>query len=1105
MAPLLASLPAGAALFGRSSQSQPVASSSSAGPSSSSWDTSLSSSPRNGLGHVAGSSSSVAAPSTSASSSQYSLAPPASAYSTNTTRSSPYSRVFPPPLEPRSYTILKEVGDGSFGTVWLADWHSQLELPPGTLPPGPSSRPEFKGKNLVAVKRMKKSFEGGWEECLKLKELKSLQTIPMHPNIIPLYDAFLMPTTKELYFVFECMEGNLYQLTKSRKGRYLAAGLVASIFQQILAGLDHIHQSGFFHRDMKPENLLITTTGLADYPASSLYALPSAPPEKDVVVIVKLADFGLARETSSRPPYTEYVSTRWYRAPEVLLRSREYSNPVDMWALGTILVEILTLKPLFPGDSEVDQVFKICEILGDPTTEYGYDDRGRLRGGGVWPRGIKLAKDVGFAFPKIPPRPFVSLFDTNLVSMQMIDCIADLLRFEPKARLTTQQCLDHAYFREVAYRYAPYRPPTSTAHVPVGANGIPARTNGSSLSSAHSDPSARSLPPSHSHSASKPPFYVAEGSQRLPSVNAQGYYSNGHPAQRHPSDASHVSVSGMSGYTVQVNPPAEDTQMAFPESVEVTTPSSSSVWSVPRAEPSWSQVPAEYTGAARPIHAFGGQHQRRPSFSGSIAPSIGGASTFYDGSIYEGYTTGRPESIMSVPVNYDSMDHSPPIGAMPPSAQAQSGAPMDRTQAAPAAPVQASSASIKSGRWGFGKAFGSSASTVQSSSAVDQQSIKRAPSIAPSMVPSTYAASEHSTASVPLDPKAAKQAKKEAEKLKREMQQQAARERARAVMRKKQQLMEAADPLHNMSAAGMGLRQMPVVDKGKARAADPRMLAAGANAKMPQIVEDTSRLQVSGLQHKARRRDVDDDVHSVSSAETGLSASRRNRPMSVSGFSISSVATSASDPERRSQHQYDPSAVRAPSHSSILSSASRAHPHAGFRHAPPPSTGHSSLDSQLLINMQGLATSGDSGWRSPTSDRTESRGHRGTSPHHEQRYSPYPFPNGNGSVATAAGGGGGRSPNPHHLPPISTFDPAQFPRSNAIKSSAASIASFHSTPDNILSSYGGGGGGGGAPRQFMDVDGGQQHPSMTLGGRSALDAALPDGVSPSFPFKTSEA
>lgn len=214
------------------------------------------------------------------------------------------------------------------------------------------------------------------------------------------------------------MEGNLYQLTKSRKGRPLAAGLVASIFHQVTGGLYHIHRSGYFHRDMKPENLLVTTTGLQDYmpvldPDTLLYDQllrdrGKTPPEraaprieKDVTVIVKLADFGLARLLSSTPPYTEYVSTRWYRAPEVLLRSKEYSAPVDMWALGTIMAEMVNLKALFPGQSEVDQVFRICEVLGDPCRDYGADERGKLRGGGDWDRGIKMAKAVGFAFPKV--------------------------------------------------------------------------------------------------------------------------------------------------------------------------------------------------------------------------------------------------------------------------------------------------------------------------------------------------------------------------------------------------------------------------------------------------------------------------------------------------------------------------------------------------------------------------------------------------------------------------------------------------------------------------------------------------------------------------------
>ena len=231
--------------------------------------------------------------------------------------------------------------------------------------------------------------------------LQSLRAIPFHPNVIPLYDFFLLPDTKELYFVFESMEGNLYHLIKARKGRPLAGGLVSSIFHQIVLGLDHIHSNGYFHRDMKPENVLVTTTGLFDYTSVSPIAPPHPPKEKDVVAIIKLADFGLARETRSLPPYTEYVSTRWYRAPEVLLLSRDYSNPVDMWAFGTIMAELVNLRPLFPGSDQVDQVARICEILGDPSDGYGVDLSGSQIGGGPWLKGNKLAKSIGFQFPQV--------------------------------------------------------------------------------------------------------------------------------------------------------------------------------------------------------------------------------------------------------------------------------------------------------------------------------------------------------------------------------------------------------------------------------------------------------------------------------------------------------------------------------------------------------------------------------------------------------------------------------------------------------------------------------------------------------------------------------
>jgi serine/threonine protein kinase len=92
-----------------------------------------------------------------------------------------------------------------------------------------------------------------------------------------------------------------------------------------------MHKHGFFHRDLKPENLLINTNN-----------------------IIKLIDFGLAREIRSRPPYTDYVSTRWYRAPEILLRSTNYNSPVDIFALGCIMAELYLMKPLFNGTSEID-------------------------------------------------------------------------------------------------------------------------------------------------------------------------------------------------------------------------------------------------------------------------------------------------------------------------------------------------------------------------------------------------------------------------------------------------------------------------------------------------------------------------------------------------------------------------------------------------------------------------------------------------------------------------------------------------------------------------------------------------------------------------------
>ncbi|KAK6129915.1 hypothetical protein DH2020_036309 [Rehmannia glutinosa] len=104
--------------------------------------------------------------------------------------------------------------------------------------------------------------------------------------------------------------------------------------------------------------------------------------------IIKVADFGLAREINSQPPFTEYVSTRWYRAPEVLLQSPVYGPPVDMWAMGAIMAELFTLRPLFPGSSEADEIYKICCVIGSPTKS-------------MWPQGLDLASAINYKFPQV--------------------------------------------------------------------------------------------------------------------------------------------------------------------------------------------------------------------------------------------------------------------------------------------------------------------------------------------------------------------------------------------------------------------------------------------------------------------------------------------------------------------------------------------------------------------------------------------------------------------------------------------------------------------------------------------------------------------------------
>ncbi|XP_063109904.1 serine/threonine-protein kinase ICK isoform X2 [Cavia porcellus] len=282
------------------------------------------------------------------------------------------------------YTTIKQLGDGTYGSVLLGR--------------------SIESGELIAIKKMKRKFYS-WEECMNLREVKSLKKLN-HANVVKLKEV--IRENDHLYFIFEYMKENLYQLIKERN-KLFPESAIRNIMYQILQGLAFIHKHGFFHRDLKPENLLCMG------------------PE-----LVKIADFGLAREIRSRPPYTDYVSTRWYRAPEVLLRSTNYSSPIDVWAVGCIMAEVYTLRPLFPGASEIDTIFKICQVLGTPKKT-------------DWPEGYQLSSAMNFRWPQCIPNNLKTLIPN--ASSEAIQLLRDMLQWDPKKRPTASQALRYPYFQ----------------------------------------------------------------------------------------------------------------------------------------------------------------------------------------------------------------------------------------------------------------------------------------------------------------------------------------------------------------------------------------------------------------------------------------------------------------------------------------------------------------------------------------------------------------------------------------------------------------------------------------------------------------------------------
>lgn len=188
----------------------------------------------------------------------------------------------------------------------------------------------------------------------------------------------------------------------------LGDDMVKKFMWQLCSGIRYCHSHRVLHRDLKPQNLLIDRDGN-----------------------LKLGDFGLARAFGvPLRTYTHEVVTLWYRAPEILLGGRQYSTGVDMWSVGTIFAEMCTRKPLFPGDSEIDQIFKTFRLLGTPTEE-------------VWP-GVTSYPDFKSTFPKWN-RDYSQTLCANLDD-EGLALLERCLEYDPAGRISAKQACNHPYF-----------------------------------------------------------------------------------------------------------------------------------------------------------------------------------------------------------------------------------------------------------------------------------------------------------------------------------------------------------------------------------------------------------------------------------------------------------------------------------------------------------------------------------------------------------------------------------------------------------------------------------------------------------------------------------
>uniref|UniRef100_A0A673NH72 Protein kinase domain-containing protein n=1 Tax=Sinocyclocheilus rhinocerous TaxID=307959 RepID=A0A673NH72_9TELE len=289
---------------------------------------------------------------------------------------------FDQPLSRRSRRAsLSEIGFGKLETYIKLD-----KLGEGTY------ATVFKGRskltdNLVALKEIRLEHEEG-APCTAIREVSLLKDLK-HANIVTLHD--IVHTDKSLTLVFEYLDKDLKQYMDDC-GNIMSMHNVKIFLFQILRGLAYCHRRKVLHRDLKPQNLLINERGE-----------------------LKLADFGLARAKSvPTKTYSNEVVTLWYRPPDVLLGSSEYSTQIDMWGVGCIFYEMAAGRPLFPGSTVEDELHLIFRLLGTPTEDN-------------WPGISSIEEFKSYNFPKYKPQPFINHAPRYLlsicVSLQLLECL----------------------------------------------------------------------------------------------------------------------------------------------------------------------------------------------------------------------------------------------------------------------------------------------------------------------------------------------------------------------------------------------------------------------------------------------------------------------------------------------------------------------------------------------------------------------------------------------------------------------------------------------------------------------------------------------------------